>query len=469
MAKTNPFEEFMEVYRPNPVAFCENVLGVKPLKWQGELLESLAAGERRISVRSGHNCGKSSACAFANLWFLLTHYDTKIAVTAPSAAQIFDALAAETKKWINRRPDPIRDLLEVKSDRIELKSAPESNFISYRTARLDNPSALQGLHALHTMLCIDEAAGVPQAVWEAAYGSMAGGGEITGGKAHVILLGNPTTNQGFFFDSHTVHAKTWKTMHVSCLDNPLVSQDYIDEVRMKYGQDPNQYRIRVEGEWPLHDSDAIISHSKIMDATKRDVPIMAEYPNIWGVDVARYGDASSCLVQRKARKILEPIYRWRKLSLVELAGRIAELYDAADQKPFSIEIDSIGIGAGCLDILKSEGYPARGVAVSEGPARKDIYANLRAELWFRMRDWFHEQDVQIPGDKDLIRDLSSVRFLYRPNGKIACERKELTQQRIGASPDSADALLMTFASNAVDSQGRFRTSGPQRRHVGNIV
>jgi phage terminase large subunit len=61
------------------------------------------------------------------------------------------------------------------------------------------------------LLIADEASGVPNAVFEAASGSM------SGHSATTVLTGNPTRNTGFFYDTHNRLREDWYTMHVSCV------------------------------------------------------------------------------------------------------------------------------------------------------------------------------------------------------------------------------------------------------------
>mgnify|MGYP000968122682 FL=1 len=91
---SNPFVEFLKKYKGNPVLFCQNVLGVEPDEWQKELMQAIADGERKISVRSAHGVGKSSVASWIMLHTLLTNYDCKVIVTAPTSSQLFDALFA---------------------------------------------------------------------------------------------------------------------------------------------------------------------------------------------------------------------------------------------------------------------------------------------------------------------------------------------------------------------------------------
>jgi phage terminase large subunit len=125
------------------------VLKAEPDTWQIEFLTAIAKGERRISVRAGHGVGKSTACAWASIWHLLTRFPQKCVMTAPTAGQLFDALFSEIKHWIKELPPYLSSLIEVFSDRIVLRAAPESSFISARTSSADKPEALAGIHSEH--------------------------------------------------------------------------------------------------------------------------------------------------------------------------------------------------------------------------------------------------------------------------------------------------------------------------------
>ena len=87
-ANENPFEEFLTRYYSAPALFVEEVLGNKPDPWQRELLDAVAQGHRRLSVASGHGCGKSTAASWLMLHYLLTRYPSKIVVTAPTTNQL---------------------------------------------------------------------------------------------------------------------------------------------------------------------------------------------------------------------------------------------------------------------------------------------------------------------------------------------------------------------------------------------
>ena len=229
----NTMIEFTQRYARKPTLFVREVLGVEPLGYQAEFLEAIASGERKISIRSGHGTGKSTAASWAMLWYFLMHYPNKVVVTAPTSSQLFDALFAEMKRWINELPDAFKEVLNVKSDRVEHTAAPSEMFISARTSRAETPEALAGVHSEHVMLIVDEASGVPEQVFEAAAGSM------SGHNATTIMLSNPTRSSGTFFESQNRLADSWWTRRWSCIDSPLVSDEFIEEMKLRYGEDSN--------------------------------------------------------------------------------------------------------------------------------------------------------------------------------------------------------------------------------------
>jgi phage terminase large subunit len=454
--------ELILTYEQHPDLFVEDLLGVTPQDWQREVMSAVSRGQRRCSIRSGHGVGKSSCASWLMIWFLLTRYPVKIVVTAPTASQLFDALFAECKRWIKELPTPIKSLLEMKSDRIELGSSPTEAFISARTSRSESPESLAGVHADHVLLVVDEASGVPESVFEAAYGSM------SGKDATTILLGNPTRSSGYFYETHTRLRDSWWTKQVSCLDSPLVSPDFIQEMELKYGPQSNAMKVRVYGEFPTAEDDTLISLHAVEQASKRVVEQPEGTPVVWGLDVARYGDDASVLCIRQGRHLIE-LHSWKKLSLMELSGRVLDLLNSADEPPEEILVDSIGLGAGVLDRLRELDIPARGVNVSESPAMADRYANLRAELWDLTKQWFNEE-VQIPNDDSLIADLTAPRYSFNSSGKMLVESKAETKKRLGRSTDFADSLVLTFASTAAGASGQYRRKKRgRRRNVGGVV
>jgi len=455
--------ELILTYEKHPDLFVEDLLGVTPQDWQREVLQKVGKDKRSLlSVVSGHGCGKSSCASWLMIWYLLTRYPVKIVCTAPSASQLYDALFAEVKRWIKELPTPIKSLLEMKSDRIELASSPTEAFISARTSRAESPEAMAGVHAENVLLIFDEASAIPEQVYVSAYSSM------SSHNASVLLIGNGTRNSGYFYETHTRLRDRWWTRRVSCLDSDLVSEDFIEELKIKYGEESNAFRVRVLGEFPLAEDDTLISLHSVEQASKRKVEQPEGTPVVWGLDVARYGDDASVLCARKGRHLVS-LHSWKKLSLMELVGRVQDILNNTEEPFGDLCCDSIGLGSGVIDRMLELDIPVRGVNVSESPAMTDRYANLRAELWDKTKDWF-TQEVQIPNDDSLIADLTAPRYSFNSSGKMLVESKAETKKRLGRSTDFADSLVLTFASTAAGASGQYRRKKRgRRRNVGGVV
>ena len=440
----NTMVDFVKRYKKKPALFVQEVLGVEPLPYQSEFLDAIASGERKISIRSGHGTGKSTAASWAMLWFFMMHYPNKVVVTAPTSSQLFDALFAELKRWINELPEGLQQTFNVKSDRVEHTSAPSEMFISARTSRAETPEALAGVHSEHVMLVVDEASGVPEQVFEAAAGSMSGHSAVT------IMLSNPTRSSGTFFESQTRMADSWWTRRWSCVDSPLVSDEFVDEMRLRYGEESNAFRIRVLGEFPLADDDTIIPFHLVENATHRDVQIDDDTTtSVWGLDVARFGTDKTALCKRQGPVVTE-LRAWQGLDLMQTVGRVVAEYEALppSRQPKQILVDSIGVGSGVVDRLREIGLPVRGVNVAEAPSMGDTYLNLRSELWFKTKGWLEDRSCKLPKNDQLIAELTSIRYSFTSSGKMKAESKDEMRKRGLASPDLADALCLTMASDA---------------------
>ena len=443
--KNSAWSDFLKRYRDDPAGFAQHVIKMDPLPWQREVMDAIATGERRISVRSGHGVGKSSCAAAIILWYLTTRFPAKVVVTAPTASQLYDALFAEAKRRLKEMPEAVSKLLEATSDRIVLKSSPTEAFCSARTSSKERPESLAGVHSENVLLIADEASGIPEEVYESAAGSMSGHAATT------LLLGNPTRTSGFFYRTHTDLKNDWWTKKVSCADSPLVSTDFITDMAKRYGEESAAYSIRVLGEFPQADEDTYIPLFLIEDATRRDVEESPTAPVVWALDVARYGRDRSALAKRKGNHLIEKIKTWRDKSTMELSGIILNEYETTPimDRPQEILVDVIGVGAGVTDRLIELDLPARGINVAESASLSDKYMRLRDELWGKAREWFEAKECVIPEDAALIHELAAPRFAFTSSGKIKIESKDELRKRGIKSPDLADAFCLTFASNAV--------------------
>jgi hypothetical protein len=458
-------------WRNDPVQFVLEVVGVVPTNQQREGLRALGklydsklkmaygvplsdeeqeyAGKIGVSIRSGHGTGKDAFLAWVYLWLLTCFPGARGLVTAPTQHQLQDILWPEMRVWMRKSSGKLGDILDIQSEKAFRrggKGADEA-FVVNRTARVtgdkeEQAETLAGFHSDYMVLSVDEASGVADGVFLPLEGAQTGKFNIG------VLISNPTRNNGYFYQTHHRDRKNWVALHWSCessnMDDVTGTQamaGYVARMKGKYGTDSNFYRMRVQGEFPEAEPDALISLELIMSAVDRDVVENPKQGLVLGVDVARMGDDVSIICPRRGM-LVEPLIEYRKLDTMELCGHI--MGAMADLKPATTLIDCIGIGAGVVDRLREMRKTVIGVNVAEAASREDRFVRLRDELYWRVRERFESRRIRIPNDDELIGELSSIK--WKPAGssdKVKVESKMEMKKRGLASPNRADALMLT--------------------------
>lgn len=475
IARNDPvFVQFVARYKNDPEGFVRNVLGAVPDPWQSEVLELVRKGSRRISIRSGHGTGKTTVCSWIVDWHGVTKFPQKTAVTAPSAGQLFDALVPEIKSWIKKLPTPLQELFDVKSDRIDLVSAPESSFMTFRTASKDRPEALAGVHSDNVLLVVDEASGVPEEIFTAA------GGSMSGPQALLLMIGNPTRLSGLFYESHHKLKKDvsnpnglFDCVHISGLDSSRVDPDYIRQIKVTWGEDSDEYRVRVLGEFPKSETHSLIPMDKIL-ACMQTPPVYTEdllAPFVISVDCARMGEDRTVIGYRR-NKYIGPMAVFVKIDTMEIVGRVIALINEEKERvirhlinynlsalvtlvenksifPAMISVDGIGLGAGVVDRLNELGYNVQDVVVSRTTDSPAAYKQ-RDEYWWRVRQAIWNSEISIYKDTTLAHEITTIRYTHNSKGQLVIWSKEQMKAEKLRSPDLADALMLLFAVDHTD-------------------
>ena len=190
----------------------------------------------------------------------------------------------------------------------------------------------------------------------------------------------------------------------------------------------------------------LVSAAAERELTERDVE---GQPVILGVDVARFGDDRTVLCVRQGLWTRD-VRTFTGLSTMEVANRVIDCIN--QHRPQAVFIDAGAMGAGVIDRLRQLQYQVSEVNFGEAALSTDRYANIRAEMYFKCRDWLTSGGA-LPKNAELKTELSTVEYKFNPSGRIILEPKEKLKERTGKSPDLADALVLTFA-RPVYMQGR---------------
>ncbi len=423
-------------WQKDPVAFAHRVFGFEPTHQQKPVMMEFAKPGAHIAVKSGHGVGKSTLMALLGIWLVLLFKNTKCAATANSGPQLKDVFMAEIGRLIGKAHPWVKDQLDPTSMRLAVKGAEATQFLSARTARPDKPDALQGFHADHMGFFIDECFGISDKVFEVASGSLSTPG------SRVIMCGNPTATSGYAFEAFHKNKHLWKTFTFSCLDSPLVSKEYIEDMKKQYNEDSDIYKVRVLGEFPSSSVNQLINRTLAEAASLREYNTHATAfaPVIIGVDCAWEGDDRSSIVLRQGlhSKILGV---YRNIDNMRLGGLVDQCWTKYNADACFIDI---GWGAGVVSFLRNVGRNPIAVNFG-GSALSEEYSNKRTEMWCELKKWL-EEGGQIDPNQDLIEDLVSPEVYFMNNGKKILEKKVDMKKRGLQSPDIGDSLALTFAA-----------------------
>lgn len=419
------------------------------------------ANNRQITFRGGVGFGKTHAMAIVVWWALICFHEVQVTIFGPNEGQIKSGIWKELQILHNRMDEDFKEAFDVTATRIQRKTRSADCFAEFRLANKDNISSTRGIHQKNNFVLVDEATGVDEEIFTDSLINI-----LTDPNPKLCLISNPSSTTGYFYRTWNDDAISgqWAKVHGKMADNPLVTPELIENMAGQYGGKlSRQYRIMVEGEFPLDEVDGLIARHLVEEAVANTTVVPAlSAPIIWGVDPAGAGGDRSVLIKRHDNKVIETPKEWRGLDPTQLTYKIRDEYQNTpqSQRPTIVCVDAIGIGNGVASNLRDMGLPIKAVVVSNSPTRKpEFYSRLRDQLWWECREWFQTENVSIPDHPDLIAELCTPTY-DDSGGKIKVEDKKSLRKRMRASPDFADALCLTFAVSATRYASKYSWSKP---------
>jgi phage terminase large subunit len=441
--------EKLQLWRQSPLNFVTEAIGATPSTQQADALMKFTK-TKRMTIRSGHGTGKDATAAWLTLWFMTTRPYPKVICTAPTARQLADILWSEISKWL--RQSILTSEFILQKDKMFHKDAPKEWWCravspSVKASKDEQAETLAGFHGDHMLIIADEASGIPDPVFIPLEGAM------TQEDNRVLLIGNMTKNQGYFYDSHFHDAikRDWVRLHWDSRESSNVSADYPKYMATKYGEESNVFRIRVAGDPPLDAENTLIPLAWALQCIGTEVIDNPEEPLYLGVDVARYGEDKSIILPRKGFKVM-PWEEFQGMNTIDLAGHVVRAYN--DLEAEGAGIDEIGVGGGVVDWLQKRPDGRRifhGINTATVSSDRNKYNRLRDELWLMMREKCMKMQYSFPAgtlqeremSDELCNELSQPTYDFNATGGFVVESKRKMKIRGVASPNIADALALT--------------------------
>lgn len=215
-------------------------------------------------------------------------------------------------------------------------------------------------------------------------------------------------------------------------------ETYLNDLRAMEKESPNHYKRFVLNSWDeLEEGDLVISFLDIIESQKANI-IWPLTKKIIAVDPAEFGDDETVIYALENEKVIDDDIFTEK-STMETVGRIIAM--KAKHAANLIVGDAIGVGSGIFSRLSEMGEKTLALIVSEKSSNPSKFYNLRAEIYWYARERFQERGPKVFEDH-LIAQLSAVKHQRNSFGQIQIEKKEKIKERIGRSPDRADAYVM---------------------------
>lgn len=229
----------------------------------------------------------------------------------------------------------------------------------------------------------------------------------------------------------------WDVFTGNFHENKFLSEESVNLIESSI-TDPVLRKQELEGEI----IDSVVENCIIsFDLAAFPKPNDKQY--VMGVDVARFGNDSTVIVIRNSSRIIhrEEIFHGDTFTIVSKIESLNREYG-----PFkSIYLDGTGgYSSGIEDTLKLS-YDNI-VSVNFGGKANDEYSfNCRSEMYFNLvkalEEGFYIDQIEY---HMILNELFATSYIITPNGKRAIVPKDKIKEIIGHSPDSADALALTF-------------------------
>lgn len=285
----------------------------------------------------------------------------------------------------------------------------------------------------------DESSLIPDVIESTIFRMIAGSGP----DAFYCKIGNPFYRNHFYKSWHDPNYHKIFIDYKQGIAEGRYTEQFITEAKQK----PN-FDILFACEFPPEDAVDEKGYIKLFtqDEVERAKKVVEPFgENRLGVDVAEGGD-DTALVLRTAN-YATVILKYKNEDTMLLPGHVVSIHRDLGLRDENIFMDTIGVGKGAYDRLAEQNYKPTSVRFSEKPDDEVQFANVKAECFWRLKQWLNTSGTLDP--RDNWSQLLDIKYRVDSSGRIQIISKEELRKEGKGSPDVADALAMTFARTGV--------------------
>ena len=440
------------------IRFVRSQFAVEPDPGQAAALVAYQTS-KRMGMKASKGTGKTTVLAWCGWHFLAVYPDCNGAAASITMDNLRDGLWKELAKW-QAKSKLLQKEFQWTKERIVHKTRSSTWWLAARgwpkTAnRQQQSSTLAGLHGEYVLFLLDETGSMPRAILATAEAALS-----SGKVCRIAMAGNPTSIDGPLYDACSSEAHLWKMIMMTGdpedpKRSPRVDIQWARDQIQKYGRNSPWVKVNVFGEFPEASFNTLLSPDDVHSAmTRHLVPSQFDWSQKrLGVDVARFGDDLTVIFPRQGLASFRPVamshVRDSAVS-TDIASRVL-LAKARWRSEMEFFDGTGGWAAGARDVLVTAGHSPYMITYN-APSPDPAYVNMRAYMWMTGAEWV-KNGGGLPNVAELIGELTIPQYTY-VNGKFQIEPKELIKERLGRSPNYADALFNTFAIPDQPAQSR---------------
>ncbi len=493
-------------YPSNPVGYANHILGVNLTPDQEAILRSLLAPPYKTLVPSGHDVGKTFCAAVAANWWYDSFDPGLVLSTAPTEKDVIDLLWAEIRLQRQRAPVPLSDDF-IGPAAPHMRTSPDHYAKGY-TARkgesfqgrhrprmlfiFDEANGIDPIYWQATRSMFDPALGH---AWLAIYNPTtttsqayieANGADAEGNPrwSHFRLSAANHPNLRAELDGKPRPVPS--AVSLSMFEKEWL-QDWCEPVApgdgkvtdfawppvewcRKNGREPKWYRpgpvfqgralgldpdtgdgvwsdalwnacLGPPPPWPL--GELPVAGCDTATGKGEDYHAIA---GRWGATVVRHTTANTMDPVRIADALKQTCKFLADLANRERQklGKVREILPTE----IPVNIDDDATGNAIKAILQHDGYTVNGIGAGTKARKWTEYPRKRDELWFETADKARAGLVNFScldrkTQRRLKQQLMAVKWDLK-GGQRCVEKKDDTKEKIGRSPDDADATNLAF-------------------------
>ena len=342
----------------------------------------------------------------------------------------------------------LNKLLEEKSKKKLTYQVLINGEIKYGSVELITTEARKKYHTIETVMGFggrnvieEEGSLVDDNIDAGIFRMFAGKGDDT----FLCKIGNPFRRNHFHKSwKDPDYAKIWIDYKIGLAEGAYRAN------HIKKSREKPQFSILYECKFPSADSldeenfTVLITETELA-SYKRSIPQGAWLGETkLGVDVARGGGDDNVFVIRTGN-YATVLKKFKSDDTVLIGNLVKEYADKYKIKGGNIFVDDIGVGGGVTDTLKHLKFYVNAVKVGRS-ASKDSgirFRDQKVEFYWRMRMWLHAGGRLDPNS--MWDDILDIKYKRNDSNLLEIKSKKMMRADGISSPDTAEALMLTFA------------------------